>query len=208
MIQLRDEQIAVLKRNVEDLPRLRGEVDALRRVNLDLEDKARLLAATGNPKALDDDAALREVIEIARQAGEQRQRLFLNRRFIVAASYAGLLQQALMTVAEANGGRYPDSMSAALEHLGPKMYHEGLKIDDRSVSASDFEIVYQGSVLDIEDPVNTVLFRERFAFAIGVGKAFRLVYYANGRVESIEEIYLPSGELEVRRPRDPSADYE
>jgi RNA polymerase sigma factor (sigma-70 family) len=208
LIKLRDEQIAVLKRNVEDLPRLRGEMDALRRVNLDLEDKARLLAAASNPKALDDDAALREAIEIARQTNERREILLQNRYFIVAASYASLLHQALMTAAEANGGRYPDSMSATLEHVGPTMYHEGLKIDDRSVSAHDFEILYQGNVLDIEDPVNTVLFRERFAFAIGVGKAFRLVYYANGRAEKVGENYLPSGELEVRRPRDPSADYE
>jgi RNA polymerase sigma factor (sigma-70 family) len=39
LIQLRDEQIALLKRNVEDLPRLRGDID---RLNRDLENAKQL----------------------------------------------------------------------------------------------------------------------------------------------------------------------
>lgn len=209
IIQLRDEQIAALKRDVSDLPRLRGDIDKLRRENLELEGHTRMLAAMArNEGVVDESASLVEAIEIARQADTRRHYLLRNRLTIVKSSYAQMLHQALMTVAEANEGRYPDNMGSVLEHVGSKMYHEGLRIDDRSISATDFEIVYQGSILGIQDPANTAFFRERVPLSIGGGKTVRVVYFANGRAENVEESFLPSGDLEVRRPRDPSADFE
>ncbi len=178
MIQLRDEQIERLKRDVADLPRLRGEIDATRRKLAEL-DSLRI-----------DNQALREAINrlhLARNstpdASLEELEPLVDRKQYEEVTELRVLGLLLVMYADDNNGMLPTDLSSG----GPMApYYAGtlkggVMLTDR-LDMNAYEVLVTGDINQLPAPSRTIIARQKNpTFRSG---AFQKLYvFADGHTE-------------------------
>jgi RNA polymerase sigma factor (sigma-70 family) len=152
-----------------ELLRLRGEVTALR------ADKAELAR-------LQADKAQRDRLAPGTPISPEQAAELVKNIGIVKMNFARGWGAAFREYAEANGGKMPETFAEA-GRFGHKVPPEW-QFSMSALSIDDFEIVYHGSLLDLEHPERTIVLREKQPFDIQAsGLARRTYLFADGHSE-------------------------
>ena len=161
-----------------ELLRLRGQVGLLRQ------------AAQENPRLQADLDALTKKLQQteAERGGEKAgspEMQMLQQKSVLATVW-GL---AILKFAEKNDGQMPSKLTAAAPYLNDNelLPSNWRNVDQISAQAAtngiaidQFELVYQGSLMDLKDPARTILMRERAPVHAVDGRWNRAYVYANG----------------------------
>jgi len=203
-IQIRDDQIEQLKKELAELPRLRGEVDrlnrqlaemtALRKQNEELKDSiAKARAQFQERQAQAAESALEKQREAEKQAGIRRLDDMRN------------LGLAIIMHVDANGGWFPDANEFAGMLRGGKVTLSGL-------SADNIALVFQGRVQDIAETAKTIVAQQiDYSTTSDSQKIYRAYGFADGHSEihsasdlqqmtAWENRHIIPPELQTRRP--------
>ncbi len=186
LIQLRDEQIAALRRDIADLPRLRGDVDRMTRQLHAMEQlQAENLRLAGLVAKLE-----RRLLDVASNWVEQ-QRLQDEVRFgavrIGHVNNLKLLALAMRIYANDHQDAFPNALDnpgflATLSAVSSSGTHRLAEDYD----PNDYEQVYFGGDPSVLDP-NIVTIRQREPFVDQNGNKWKTYALADGSVQCISE---------------------
>ncbi|MBI1177841.1 sigma-70 family RNA polymerase sigma factor [bacterium] len=188
-IQLRDEQIEQLRKEVAELPRLRGEVDKLNR-ELDSLNKLRaqneqLIAEAGKLRAQLQAATATTVTE------RQAEKMEFEKRRRESIEDLKALGLALRIYANDHNDLFPKGLDSP--EFQPALLEAGRKLSDRQ----NYEQVYFGRADPIVDGVNggiphvqssnTVVVRQREPMVDPDGNRIKCYTTADGAVQTVTE---------------------
>lgn len=174
-VQLRDDQIEQLKKEVAELPRLRGEVDRLNRQLAEMADLRKQ-----NEELKDSIAKAREQFQerqaqVAESALEQQKEAY-KQAGIRRLNDMRQLGLAVIMHADGNGGWYPDTNEFATMLRDGKVALSGLKPDN-------IALVFQGRVQDIAEPAKTIVTQQIDYSTYTDQKISRAYGFADGHSE-------------------------
>ncbi|HAV63632.1 MAG TPA: hypothetical protein DCY13_14855 [Verrucomicrobiales bacterium] len=211
-IQLRDRQIESLKKEVAELPRLRGEVD---RLNRELERLAGIQVERDHAKQalaeLQDE--LRHVGHRAAQDDQALQKNLEEQRAVRRMTELRQLGLALAMHAGSNSGWFPTRQEFAALLAGSNDSGSGVELSWSELRPENLELVFQGHSDDIADAARTIVVRQADVGVSGDGQKIHRTYgFADGHTEvhsaaNLEELLAWESErivppdLQSRRPR-------
>lgn len=164
---------AVPARPGDELLALRGEVGRLRR---ELAGAERALTAKSLPPAAPARAELAEADEPAQKATKQ----FGLRRL----NQAKLLMLGFHLAGAENEARPVGDLKVAAEKIVASGMVEEERMEDwESLDLADFETIYAGTLADIANPAEAIVFRERTPWQTHDGKWARTYGFADGHSE-------------------------
>ena len=161
-----------------ELLRLRGQVGLLRQ------------AAQENPRLQADlDALTKKLQQTEAERGGEKgvspEMQMLEQKSLLATVWG----HAVLKFAEKNDGQMPSKLTAAAPYLNdnellPSNWRNVDQISSQAATngivIDQFEIVYQGSLSNVQDRSRTILIREREPFHARDGRWTRAYVYANG----------------------------
>jgi RNA polymerase sigma factor (sigma-70 family) len=171
-------ELARLREEHSELLRLRGEVTQLRKQQRETA-------------AVISTSADRASNQAAPAITEQQQQEVIKTLSLAKMNLTRFWGAAFLMSAEANEGKFPATFNEASKFL-PPIPEEADWINGMA-SVSDFEIVFEGSLAEIENP-QTIVLREKEPFDIQASGAARRTYlFADGH----SEVHLaPDGNFE------------
>lgn len=187
IIQFRDEQIELLKRDLADLPRLRGEVDRLNRSIAELRSlepelaearrqltEIRNQAAASAPKEtvatpVSDDGLMDEALLVRYGMWTEEAE---KKTAIARLNQYRQIGLGLIVFADQQKGWFPSTLDSARGY-----FPEGLK-------TNGIELVYTGDVASLHAPATTILARQDYFSTAASGNGIWKVYvFADGHSE-------------------------
>jgi len=177
MIQLRDEQIERLKKDVADLPRLRGEVDGLRRL---LAETERFLAA--QKAAAEESRMQRKESEVRTLIEASQAEAETDSGMVAAKTAIRFMQGAVEQYRLEHDGKMPASIEEVFVYV-PKNTSDLIGGPDRyrlknfsEMSLSQFRQL----------PRDAIVITEREARRTQSGEYYQSFYLADGSVEVVK----------------------
>jgi len=191
-IQLRDDQIAMLKKDLADLPRLRGEVD---RLNRGLAAMNKLQAENEKLRAEADQLRDRlQAASVDSAAGTQAQKVAYESLKARSTNDLKMLALAVHIYTADHHGLVPSELDTAeirkvLEGSRPPMSSDFDPWDYELVCLGDDALAQDGS----RDP-NTILVRQRVPMTDPNGNRVKIYALADGSVQTVKESTVGSFE--------------